>query len=62
MSALYTSVYICSKLTAKQKALILSFAELDTTTKGSVNGVAEVNSGKSLYIISYYLCMSACFS
>ena len=36
---------VCRRLSAKQKALLLSYAELDTDRSGTVNGITEINSG-----------------
>ena len=44
-------VYACRKLTAQQKALILSYAETETGVDGTVNGIASTNDGMILPMI-----------
>ena len=37
---------ICRRLTAEQKALILSYAELDKDVDGTINGLTQTKTGK----------------
>ncbi|XP_067944803.1 protein tumorous imaginal discs, mitochondrial-like isoform X2 [Watersipora subatra] len=44
---IHIKVEVPKKLTAKQRALILSFAEMDKSSRGSVNGVTELHSDEA---------------
>ncbi len=41
-------IFLCRKLTAKQKELMSSFAELDKDTEGTVYSSPKTKSGKSI--------------
>jgi len=39
-------VFICRRLTAQQKALILAYAETESGVDGTVNGIASTKDGR----------------
>ena len=44
-----TFFIISRRLTPEQKALILSYAELDKDVDGTVNGLAQTKTGNTIY-------------
>jgi len=40
-------MFVCRRLTAQQKALILAYAETETGVDGTVNGIASTKDGRS---------------
>ena len=43
----FTFMLVFRSLSEKQKALILAYAEIESETPGTVNGITKTDSGKS---------------